>query len=268
MSELLELAKRVKEKRQELGISRQQLSEQTRVPLSFIIALEEEQHDKLPDTVYSNGFVRIISKHLNIEPPALAATNVNLQTKMASDLFHTRKRKRLVLPTKKHTFRLISASLLLLPIAASVVILIVGGKGWFATESDQAPAETTLDIAANTSSTTDTEQEKAEDLLETKETTQAKQAEEVANTDEQQVQINVHFPTEVQIKIDGNQRDKEILLPRVHTFKFKDESEFVLSDTSAITVSFNGETISNLERLGKRRTLVFRSTAASEHANY
>ena len=264
MNELLELAQQIKEKRQELGISREQLSEQTRVPLPFIIALEEERHDELPDLVYSNGFVRIVSKHLGIEPPTLATTNINLQTKMATDLFHARKRKRLILPTKKHTFRLISASLLLLPIAASVVILVLGGKSWFVATPEQTPAATTLANPTNTTDTPDIAD--LVDMSKPKETVNT-QAEIVAPATEQQVQLNVHFPTEVQVKIDGDQRAKEILLPRVHIFKFKDESEFILSDTSAISVSFNGETISNLERLGKRRTLVFRSTA-SEHANY
>ena len=251
MSELLEIAQRIKDKRQALGISREQLADQTRVPLTFIIALEEERHEELPEAVYSNGFVRIISKHLDIEASTLTATKINLQTNMASDLFQARKRKRLSLPTKRHTYRLISASLFLLPIAASIVILVFGGNSWFVSTPKPPIAsleDTSVEVKAdNTSADEDTT--------------------ESAVTQEQQVQLTVHVPTEVQITVDGEQLTNEILLPRVHVFKFKEESEFIISDTSAMTVSFNGETISNLKRLGKRRTLVFRSTQP-EHANY
>ncbi|MDE3269834.1 MAG: helix-turn-helix domain-containing protein [Pseudomonadota bacterium] len=265
MDNLLELAQSIADKRQELGISREQLAAKTRVPLAFIITFEEGRHDELPDSAYSNGFVRIICKQLGIPAPALAATKIQLQTRIATDIFHGRRRKSLALPNKRHTYRMLSALMFLLPIVAGILILVFGGQSWFTnnkqaiTTAQTAPHSPIVESAA-------VDQPNASRTAATAATTDDI-APPLTPTSEQQVRLMVHYPTEVKIKLDGTQQTQTTLLPREYVFNFKEESEFTILDTNAMTVSFNGEVITNIERFGKHRTLVFRTTESND-ANY
>ena len=86
-----EVASLIKKRRKELHYSREQLTEITRVPLSFINAIEEGDDSGLPEPVYCRGFLRTIGKTLGIEAVVPAVSDINLQTHVPPPLMATKK---------------------------------------------------------------------------------------------------------------------------------------------------------------------------------
>lgn len=61
------LAELAQQARTDAGFSQQQLADQTKIPLSFIRAIEGEEQGFLPDPTYCRGFIRLLSKVLQVD---------------------------------------------------------------------------------------------------------------------------------------------------------------------------------------------------------
>ena len=61
----------VSERRRLLGLTREEAYKKFRVPLAFIVAIEEGQFDRLPAAVYARGFLRSYCEGLALEPGPL-----------------------------------------------------------------------------------------------------------------------------------------------------------------------------------------------------
>jgi len=69
-----ELGSRLREARESLGFSLQQVEEVTRIRLVFLEALEEERFDELPGDVYARGFIRNYAQFLGLDTEELLAS--------------------------------------------------------------------------------------------------------------------------------------------------------------------------------------------------
>lgn len=63
-----ELSADLQERRRLLGLSREEAYKKFRVPLAFIVALEEGRIEHLPAPVYARGFLRTYCEGLGIAP--------------------------------------------------------------------------------------------------------------------------------------------------------------------------------------------------------
>ena len=57
-------------KREQLGLSLQDVAHKTRIPVASLIALEEEDYDAVGSHVYSSGFLRLYCTFLGLDPAA------------------------------------------------------------------------------------------------------------------------------------------------------------------------------------------------------
>ena len=68
-----ELGSRLREARENQGLSLEQVEEVTRIRRVFLEALEEERFDELPGDVYTKGFIRNYARFLGLDPEELLA---------------------------------------------------------------------------------------------------------------------------------------------------------------------------------------------------
>lgn len=68
MNVIEQLADELRDRRRLLGLSPQEAYKKFRVPLSFILALEEGQLEALPPPVYTRGFLRTYCEGLGLAP--------------------------------------------------------------------------------------------------------------------------------------------------------------------------------------------------------
>jgi transcriptional regulator with XRE-family HTH domain len=59
---------RIRERREALGLSREQVAERTRIPLAQVEAVEEDRRDRVPPGPYWAAYVRTIESLLGLEP--------------------------------------------------------------------------------------------------------------------------------------------------------------------------------------------------------
>lgn len=63
----------LKETRQQQGLTLEEVAQQTYIKLPYLIALEEEQYDKLPAPVYTYGYIRQYAKLLKLDGAELVS---------------------------------------------------------------------------------------------------------------------------------------------------------------------------------------------------
>ena len=69
-----EVGNRLREAREQQGLSLEQAEETTRIRRVFLEALEEERFDVLPGDVYARGFIRNYAQFLGLDPQELLAS--------------------------------------------------------------------------------------------------------------------------------------------------------------------------------------------------
>ncbi|HUV94818.1 MAG TPA: RodZ domain-containing protein [Anaerolineae bacterium] len=69
-----EVGTRLREAREQQGLSLEQAEETTRIRRVFLEALEEERFDVLPGDVYARGFIRNYAQFLGLDPQELSAS--------------------------------------------------------------------------------------------------------------------------------------------------------------------------------------------------
>lgn len=69
-----EVGSRLREAREQQGLSLEQAEETTRIRRVFLEALEEERFDVLPGDVYARGFIRNYAQFLGLDPQELLAS--------------------------------------------------------------------------------------------------------------------------------------------------------------------------------------------------
>ena len=82
----------------------------------------------------------------------------------------------------------------------------------------------------------------------------------------QTLTLVVEQPVQVMTAFDGEQEQRELLLPQTYVFKFNKEGQIVVEDTSVVRLWFNDEEIVKLRKGGKRRRLVFRANGSTERS--
>ncbi len=68
---LLGIGKLLKSKREELGLSLQEVEQQTLINRKYLVALEEERWEDLPGHSYIYGYIKIYGRILNCDPKVL-----------------------------------------------------------------------------------------------------------------------------------------------------------------------------------------------------
>lgn len=242
----------IREERLKSGYSREQLAALTRVPCDFITAIEEENWDVLPATVFCRGFLRIIWRELRIEDTKIIATcerflhsrEVEPEVPAHSLSLGKLRRPR----TNKKKFFLKSS--------------ILVGIGLFAllfhdrfplTSPTQPPPKQNHPVSASA------EVEIPAPPLQTAHPADSRDT-KPASVKPQSVRVVVEKPVQMQMSFDGGEEtQKSLFLPKSYTFNFTQEGRFIVYDTSAVKIWFNGERVSDLARGGRQRTLVFKN---------
>ena len=159
------------------------------------------------------------------------------------------------LPIAKRRKHLFSTVLLVIPVLCSIYLLLAGGENWL-TDFFSAATSSMSPVPVPAVSPSPAA---PPDLTDT--------AVKTTDIPRQKVAITVHAPTTIQSHLDGKKTKEELLYPREYEFTFLEEGKFIIYNTSAVTVSFNGEKITNLARLGKKRTVVFRANKENRANN-
>ena len=239
------LAELLRTTRTQRGYSREQLAAATRVPLTFITAIETEDSSALPEAVFCQGFLRILARYLHLDPTPLLAAYAELQPPPAASrpLLSTNdvlswQHKTSVRPRRKN----------LLPLALAIVLF--GGVAvyflyWHTPYPSATPASTTM--ADNNPPVPSIEVPSPP--LSTATTAPVRQ----------QLRLQVIRPLRVEIAIDDGEPERRMLVPQSYEFEFEQQAQLTIADTTAVKLWFNGEALGNLARGGRHRVLIFKA---------
>ena len=244
------LAELSRQARTDAGFSQQQLADKTRIPLSFIDAIEGGGQ-VLPDPTYCRGFIRLLCKVLQVDSaPFLEAYRQTIVEQQSA----IRSQRNTLYPPEVLKARPLSfnsakkksgSSLWLL---LMVVVMIIGI--FVITRQDDPPNHHPLAV------------EEDSQPLETPVATSSPLAKK-----SQTLTLIVEQPVQVATAFDGEHEQRELLLPQTYVFNFNREGRVIVEDTAAVKLWFNGEEIVNLRRGGKRRRLVFRADSSVERTS-
>ena len=219
------------------GLSRTQLAAATKVPLSFIAAIEEEDSTTLPAAVFCRGFLRLLAKHLDLDHDHLLSAYNTLQQPPATA---SPPLSGLTVLSKLHKIAPQRKKYLLL----TLVTVLFGGVVFYflhiATppSADSEPPTAAVVAVRPPAVTTP-----------------------VPAIPPQHLRLQVMRPLQIEISIDAQSRVKRMLLPQSYEFTFTQQAWLALSDTHAVKLWFNGESVGNLARGGRQRVLVFKQAA-------
>lgn len=104
-----------------LGVSERDVADTLNLPLSTIVALEEDDSERLPAYVFTRGYVRAYAKLLDLDPDPLVAT-------LAQDLRDEGPEQKEYTPTPT----LLGFDYRAMLAGGGVLLLVVGGVVWFA----------------------------------------------------------------------------------------------------------------------------------------
>ena len=253
------LAELLRTARTQHGYSCSQLAAATRVPLAFITAIETEDSAALPKAVFCRGFLRIIARHLHLEPTPLLAAYTELHPTPAASrpLLSTNdvligQHNTIARPCRKPLLLITLAGVLLSGVAFYFL-------HWRTTNLPETSAPTTL--ADNEPPVTSAE---VFPLPLPTATTPA------PAPVRQQLRLQVIRPLQVEIAIDDGEPERRMLLPQSYEFEFEQRAQLTIADTTAVKLWFNGEVLGNLARGGRQRVLIFKAaprTAARTEEN-
>ena len=235
------LAELLSQARTQRGYSREQLAVVTRVPLTFIVAIEEEDNTALPETVFCRGFLHIIARQLELELPSLLAAFAELRTTPAelnplpstSDVLSRTEQR-------KATTRQRAKPLLLTMLA----LALLGGLAFYFLQ--QRTTNTPVPHLADHQPST------AVPPVATPPTMPAPVR--------QRLRLQVLRPLQIEVVIDAGEREQHLLLPQSYEFEFEQQARVVISDTSAVKLWLNGETIAALQHRERQRVYVFKAS--------
>ena len=253
-TQALALAQLLRTARTRHGLSRAQLAAASRVPLTFITAIEEEDLDALPQAVFCRGFLHIIARHLQCEPAPLLTALAALHTASldTSQLLspHTMlsragRRKTAVRPHRQ-------------PLLLIALLLLLGGGAVF---YSLYPRPATLPLPPPVVSAPPTA------------TVPLPPPPVVTTAVRQQLRLHVMRPLQIEIAIDAGKRERRMLLPQSYEFAFERQAHLTIADITAVKLWFNDEPLGNLVRGGRQRVLIFTAAPpttarAGEHAGH
>lgn len=244
------LAELSQQARTDAGFSQQQLADQTKIPLSFIRAIEGEELGFLPDPTYCRGFIRLLCKVLQVDSsPFLDAYQRTLNNQQSisrppkKNTFYSPE----VLKARPLSFNSSKKSGNRLLWLLLLVIVVLSGL-FFVTRPDDSNYPP-LAIEED-----DQRPDSSPPLATSPPPPETSQT----------LTLVVERPVQVTTVFDSEQERHELLLPQTYVFKFNHEGQIVVEDTSAVRLWFNGEEIVKLRKGGKRRRLVFRADNPTE----
>lgn len=244
------LAELSQQARIDAGLTQRQLADETKIPLSFIRAIEGGERGFLPDPTYCRGFIRLLCKVLQVDnAPFVDAYQRTLQEKQSTsrpqrDTLYPPE----VLKARPLSFNSANKSGNRLWLLMLVVVLSIGV--FFVTRQN------------NPSSHQPTIKDNTQPMTETSPITTAPPPTETSQT----LTLVVEQPVQITTAFDDERERRKLLLPQTYVFKFNKEGQIVVEDTSAVRLWFNGEEIVKLRKGGKRRRLVFRTNEPTERS--
>jgi len=116
----------LKEKREELGLSVEQLAQQAKVPRSIVEAFERKDWDSLPEPVYVKGFLKKLCRVLGLDEKEIVDmfSSCELSRRSAPEI------KR-VSVTREKSFRVPVIFVILLALFLGGALFLYWGKPWF-----------------------------------------------------------------------------------------------------------------------------------------
>ena len=235
------------------GYSRAQLAALTRVPLTFITAIEEDDRAALPSTVFCRGFLQIIAKHLDADEllAAYTASTVTATPTTTLPLPTNTMLQHYSLGTRtartRRNYKLLGASLIVLLSGGMALMLL-----WPQADS-KLPT-----VASNT----------AADIKPSKPIPDLPTTSSVPPlTVQQRLRLQVARPLRIKLALDAEPAREQLLLPQRYLFEFQQQAWLQIPDTAAVEIWFNDEPLGNLQRGGQQRTLVFKAAPTVARAD-
>lgn len=252
-TQALTLAQLLRTARTQRGLSPAQLAAASRVPLTFITAIEEENLDALPQAVFCRGFLHIIARHLQCEPAPLLTALATLQTPAADTsqllspnaMLSRAGRRKTAARTHRTSLSLIA---LLLVLGGGVLFYLYPRSATLPSPPPVASAPPTTAVPLPPSPV-------------------------VTTAVRQQLRLQVMRPLQIEIAIDDEKRARRLLLPQSYEFAFERQAHLTIADITAVKLWFNDEALGNLVRGGRQRVLIFTAAPpttarAGEHAGH
>ena len=224
---------RLKREREMREVSLEELTKATRISTRFLLALENEDWEKLPGGVFGHGFVRTIARYLGLDEESLLG-----EYDMA------RGGQALAEPAKPE--ERIPSPPKWLPVAAVLVVLLVviglfyaGRYGWRRYAAHRAAKQSAVSsspaaASQNNSSTGATAADSSLDLA-----------------------VSTSAATRVRILADGKLLlDTELPAAETRHFSAKQQFEVTAGDSSAVLLELNGQAMPPLGAPGSSGTMV------------
>ena len=224
---------RLKREREMREVSLEELTKATRISTRFLLALENEDWEKLPGGVFGHGFVRTIARYLGLDEESLLGEYDMARGGQAT-----------VEPAKPE--ERIPSSPKWVPVAAVFVVLLIvialfyaGRYGWRRYAAHRAAKQSAVSsspaaASQNNSSPGATPADSSLDLS-----------------------VSTSAPTRVRILADGKLLlDTELPAGETRHFSAKQQFEVTAGDSSAVLLELNGQAMPPLGAPGSSGTMV------------
>ena len=222
---------RLKREREMREVSLEELTKATRISARFLLALENEEWEKLPGGVFGHGFVRTIARYLGLDEESLLG-----EYDMA------RGGQTLAEPAKPE--ERIPSPPKWLPLAAVFVVLLVviglfyaGRYGWRRYAAHRAAKQSAISGSPAQSGSQNGSKTPADSSLD--------------------LSVSTSAPTRVRILADGKLLlDTELPAGETRHFSANQQFEVTAGDSSAVLLELNGQAMPPLGAPGSSGTMV------------
>ena len=217
---------RLKREREMREVPLEELTKATRISTRFLLALENEDWEKLPGGVFGHGFVRTIARYLGLDEESLLG-EYDMARRGQAAAEPAKPEQRIPSPPKW------------LPVAAVVVILLLlvglfyaGRYGWRRYAAHRAAIQPAGSPSSSPNATTTTD----------------------SSLD---LSVSTSSPTRVRVMADDKLLlDTELPAGETRHFSAKKQFEVTAGDSSAVLLELNGQTMPPLGAPGASGTMV------------
>ena len=226
---------RLKREREMREVSLEELTKATRISTRFLLALENEDWEKLPGGVFGHGFVRTIARYLGLDEESLLG-EYDMARGGQATAEPTKLEERIPSPPKW------------LPVAAVFLILLIviglfyaGRYGWRRYAAHRATKQSAVSSSLA---------EAASQNISSAGTTQP--------TDSSlDLSVSTSAATRVRVLADGKLLlDTELPAGETRHFSAKQQFEVTATDSSAVLLELNGQAMPPLGASGSSGTMV------------
>ena len=272
----------LKNLRESLNLTTQEVAEKTRINIDYIESLEKGNFEHLPGRVFGRGFVAALLKNYSAAP---ADYSVRYDSLWENDGIHnsisdsTKRRLGSNSSQSVSTYFSSKKGIRPLPMVIGLCLLVgLAGAAYFVSKKGGAYFSRFISSEKSSESTSDAKQKDATPVAAAKAPEAAVAVLPNAETEEndlrnpkdivtnhivingqQRLSITVLEPVKIKIESDNGKAVVKDFIVGTYDYSFETSADLLIYDAAAVKISFNGNPLGSLGNKGRIRRIGFRA---------